>query len=123
MSAPIVGITGRVHADGSLPPAPHNSSLEYTVGLVGGVYTVRFATPFSLAPSITVTPYVDALPDSSTGVQTAPAVPTVYEIAQDSFSVMFWTINLVLNGQFIAVEWKQRAFSFAAMEVTTQKKG
>jgi hypothetical protein len=40
MSAPIDGVAGRVHADGSLPPAPHNSSLEYTAKLTpsSGLY-------------------------------------------------------------------------------------
>jgi hypothetical protein len=123
MSAPIDGIAGRVHADGSLPPAPHNSSLEYTAKLTptSGVYTVTFKTPFSSAPSVVVTPYLDALPDSATGIDTPPATPMVYEITQSSFSVMFWTYNL--NGQFLALDFVQRAFSFAAMEITSQKQG
>ena len=118
MSTPIDGIAGRVHADGSLPPAPAHSSLEYTAKWSGGMYTVTFKTPFSEAPSVVVTPYVNALPDSSTGVDTSPATPTVYEITQSAFIVMFWTSTLAPGGGLMLVEFVKRAFSFAAMEIT-----
>jgi hypothetical protein len=116
MSAPN-GIAGRVHADGSLPPAPHNSALGYTAKFQAssGIYTVTFKSPFSVAPSIVVTPYLNALPDSATGTKTPPATPTVYEITQSSFLVMFWTASL--NGQFLVLDFVPRAFSFTALEI------
>lgn len=122
MSAPIIGITGRVHQDGSLPPAPHSSSLEYTANLNAtiGVYTVTFKVPFSEAPSVLVTPYVSNTQDD---IDTPLVAPTVYEITPSSFLVKFWTFIPASGGNFNMFDFIQRAFSFAALEITAQKKG
>jgi len=71
--------------------------------------------PVFCRPSIVVTPYLDALPDSAAGTKTPPAMPTVYEITQSSFLVMFWTISL--SGQFLVLDFVPRAFSFTALEI------
>jgi len=125
MSTPISGITGRVHEDGGLPPAPHNSSLGYTAKLdkSEGVYTVTFTVPFSEAPSVLVTPYLPDLPNSKADLDNPPVSPTVYEITQSSFLVRFWTTTLDSGANVLLVSFTERAFSFAALEITSQKKG
>jgi hypothetical protein len=120
MSAPVIGITGRVHQDGSLPPVPHKTSLEYTAKLAGGVYTVTFTVPFSEAPSVLVTPYVSNTQDD---IDTPLVAPTVYEITPSSFLVKFWTFIPASGGNLNIFSFIERAFSFAALEITTQKKG
>jgi len=123
MSAPIIGITGRVHQDGSLPPAPKKSSLEYTAKLdrTNGVYTVTFKVPFSEAPSVLVTPYESNLP---AGIDPHPLVaPTVYEITPSSFLVRFWQFIPASGGKLNEFIFLERSFSFAALEITSQKKG
>jgi hypothetical protein len=123
MSATIVGIAGRVHKDGSLPPAPTGSSLEYTAKLdqTSGVYTVTFTVPFSEAPSVLVTDYDSNLP---AGVDPHPLVaPKVYGITPSSFSVMFWEFIPASGGNLNEFVFLERYFSFAALEITSKKKG
>lgn len=120
MSAPIVGIAGRVEKDGSVPPAPHNSTLEYTAKLLDSVYTVTFTVPFSEIPSVLVTPYVSNTQDD---IDTPLVAPTVYEITSSSFLVKFWTFVPASGGNLNIFKYIERAFSFAALDITAKKKG
>lgn len=120
MSSSIVCITGRVHQDGGLPPAPHHTKLEYTANFnsTEGVYTVTFKVPFSEAPSVLVTPYV---PNTQDDINTPLVAPTVYAITPTSFLVKFWTYSY--DGSFNIFSFVARAFSFAALEITAKKDG
>ena len=80
---------------------------------------MTFTVPFSEAPSVLVTPYVS---NTQEDIDTPLVAPTVYEITPSSFLVKFWTFIPASGGNLNIFSFIERAFSFAALEITTKRK-
>jgi hypothetical protein len=116
----ISGIAGIVNHDGSVPRAPPNTEFAYTSQLTDDVYQVTFRTPFNRTPSVLVTASV-ANPNDD--LDSPLVTPVVYEVTAGSFMVKFWTFVPASGGNLNEFIYVKRAFSFAALETTTEKKG